>query len=456
MAERDVTLKISAKPAPGAGDGFKKLANDANQAKQATDKLDSGFRKLASGVAGIGAIALSSDKDVKKLLETMIAFRSVIDIFEGISAAIRGATIGLKSFAASTGGGVAGGLAGGRGGRSFAEEIGTTALGEAGGTAISRTGGKVFGKGAAAGVAGTTGVGLLARFGPRALAGALASVPGGAAVLGAGALAASAFPEATAGLFGLGPDEKINKQQEARQKFITQQREQITANAQKLFDLQEKLNAAIKEESKLRTDALTKQRDQLKDQQRAAEETVKSARENAEAFGILDPLERLSARNIARRLGQGQGAGLSGEELQFAKGLPFLRQQVEAFATQQAQQSPIFQEINQLAGGPSLGRAEFQRQQLAQQQALVEQRLQAEEAFVAQRERQIQAQVNQAIQITIAQSPESLASQIARAVLPELLALQQKTVASFQKQIQDALQNLRSGSRASFGIVRQP
>jgi len=453
MAERDVTLKVSAKPAPGAGDGFKKLAKDVDQAKQATDKLDSGFRKVASGVAGLGAIALTADKDVKKLLETFIAFRAVLDIFEGITSAIKGASSALKGFAASAGGGIAGGAFAGRGGRSLAEEVGTGAAGQVAGNVISRAGGKAFAGGAATTAVGLGGVALLKKLGI-----GLASVAGPATpiLLGAGALAASAFPEATAGLFGLGPDEKINKQQEARQKFITEQREQITANAQKLFELQEKLNGAIKEESKLRSDALTKQRDQLKDQQRAAEETVKSARENAEAFGILDPLERLSARNIARRLGQGQGAGLSGEELQFAKGLPFLRQQVEAFATQQAQQSPIFQEINQLAGGPSLGRAEFQRQQLAQQQALVEQRLAAEEQFVQQRERQIQAQVNQAIQVTIMQSPESLASQIARTILPELLALNAKTVAALQKQIQDALQNLRSGNRATFGIARPP
>ena len=396
MAERDVVLRISTKAAPGAGDGFKKVAADAQKTQQAVNQLDSGFRKVASGVAGLGAIALSSDKDVKKLLETFIAFRSIIDIFEGIKASVIGASVALKGFSAVSA--AAGGVRGGGG------VVGNVAAGAAGGV----------------------GVGLLANPITAAL------------LLGGLAVGASAFPEATLGLargVGLFPSldegDKAVQGREAQQRFITEQRENITKNAEKLFELQEKLNGAIRDETKLRIDALNKQREQLKEQQTAARE-----------FGALSPFEQTRARNVARALAGGRGGQLSADQLRFAGGLSALRPAVEQFTEQRAAVSPIFQEILRLRPN--------------RPEDLIQKDIDALEQRATEAGRAIQAQVNQAIQVDISQNPESLATQIARTILPQLVELNQRTVASLEKQIRDLLGNLRAGTRATFGIAKQP
>lgn len=404
MAERDVTLKVSAKAAPGAGAPFAKLAKDVDAAKIAADKLDSGFRKVAAGVAGIGSIAVSTDKDVKKLLETFIAFRSVVDIFEGIKAAVIGASAAVRGFGAVAGAAGAGG-AGGKG----IGVGGAAAAGAAGGAGTAAVG-AISGLGAGLIGAGLLGIGaeLGAIFFPDQAVGAIRAVGG--------------FPSLTAG-------EKATGRREAQLKFITEQRERIEEGAKRIFELQEKLNGAIKEETKLRIDALQKQREQLKEQQQAATE-----------FGLLSPLEQVNARRVARALSEGRGGGLTAEELRFGGGLSALRPAVEQFTQQRAQASPIFQEILRL------------RPQRPED--LIQRDIDALEQRAREGERAVQAQVNQAIQVDISQNPESLATQIARTLLPQLVELNQKTVESLQKQLADALGNIRAGSRATFGIAK--
>jgi hypothetical protein len=71
--------------------------------------------------------------------------------------------------------------------------------------------------------------------------------------------------------------------------------------------------------------------------------------EDMRSFGMLNPLEQLNALSIARRLSSGQGPPLSKEEYQFARGLPFLRRHLDAWAKQRAATSPHYLEIQRLA-----------------------------------------------------------------------------------------------------------
>jgi chemotaxis regulatin CheY-phosphate phosphatase CheZ len=94
--------------------------------------------------------------------------------------------------------------------------------------------------------------------------------------------------------------------------------------------------------------------------------------------------------------------------------------------------------------------AEDHLRALTARQQLIEQRLAAEDRFVQQQERQIQARVDQQIQITIAQDPNSVAGQIAKQLLPQLQLANARTVEALQKQVAEALTSLRAGPRASI------
>jgi len=123
---------------------------------------------------------------------------------------------------------------------------------------------------------------------------------------------------------------------------------------------------------------------------------------------------------------------------------------------QAAGESPIFQRTAASLGQATVGQAQLRQLAVQRQQEELERQQRAEEAFIQQRTREIQAQVVQQFRITIDQTGDTVGRQIAAQILPILVAENQKARVELEKQLRDALSGIRAGTRATFGVAKQP
>jgi len=66
MAERDVVLRISTKVGPGAGDGFKKVAEASKAAAGPVGQLEASAKRLSPALAAVGTAGASAFSKIER------------------------------------------------------------------------------------------------------------------------------------------------------------------------------------------------------------------------------------------------------------------------------------------------------------------------------------------------------------------------------------------------------
>ncbi len=191
-----------------------------------------------------------------------------------------------------------------------------------------------------------------------------------------------------------------------------------------LKDLQEAQNrgldaardksALLLELGQKRVDKLTQERDKVAEIAKTERERLQGAKEQ---FGLLDPLKRRAAVDIARRVAG--GGDVSKEELDFAKGLDVFKDALGRRGAAQA--GPEFDQIVRLLGADRKVReAEAKEVKLTNQ-----------------------------IQVQIQLNEKALTEQIQREVIPRILEAMQRSAAQLANEFAKANNQAAAASRAA-------
>ncbi len=442
MAERDVTLRLSTKV--GSDAGLKKIGQDALAANKPVKELETTVQRIgrslttlgSNAARGLGQVGTAAANAARQLT----GFATAAD-----KAAAANARLGTSGTGAAAG-------AAGRKRLAGPENLLSGLAGPAGIAAalptLAQLGSEDF-------------LNLRKAFkNPQAPS---LDVEGGALTrvvrpLFEGAvprLASSAISTFTGGASILEEEERlaeIGKKEEARLKFVAEQRQRITDLAKKALDLQQQLVAKINEEGKLRVEQLTQQRDAIRQRQKAAEGQAQKLGSFAESFGSLNALERLAVPQVAGKLARGQA--LNQDEQRFAERLPFLEDPLARSRQQQGLADPRFAQALQLTGQAGLLQAPQQASALALAGQQADRQIAAQQQATSQQVAGVNAAVQQAFTVNITPDARSLAESVAAQVLPQLLQAQQQAVAEIQQQFFGALRGVQANRRAIQGGAR--